>query len=368
MAYNPLAGGLLTGAYGKGDGQEGLALRRQRLYQRRYWSPRMFELVDALRPIADASGIWLVDLSYAWLSRARAWTRSSWARRGSSSSTRPSRQHPLPLPGRPRARRRRPPRLAGHRHALRALRKRDRDLSFLPTTALPLRQSDLDAALARFAEDGYARLGPVLAGDAMAALRARADDIMLGRVVHDGLFFQHDAPTGRYEDLEFGKGWDGPRASTARSRSSRGTRSSAPGSRTPCSSASRAALVGDAVTLYRATLFTKAGARRHGAAVAPGRRELLGARPRSRAPDLDGARRRARRRRLRRGVRREPRGGLATPLGGRSPTRSCGARRRGARRPAPRRARRSAAHPQPPLAPLGRNTTARRAAPSPCAT
>jgi DNA-binding CsgD family transcriptional regulator len=33
---------------------------------------------------------------------------------------------------------------------------------------------------------------------------------MLGRVVHDGLFFQLDTDTGRYEDLEYGKGYQGP--------------------------------------------------------------------------------------------------------------------------------------------------------------
>src|SRR5262249_7183093 len=38
----------------------------------------------------------------------------------------------------------------------------------------------------------------------------RVDDLMLGRVVHDGLFFQRDADTGRYEDLTYGKGYEGP--------------------------------------------------------------------------------------------------------------------------------------------------------------
>ena len=30
------------------------------------------------------------------------------------------------------------------------------------------------------------------------------------RVRHEGLFFQRDSATGRYEDLEFAKGWQGP--------------------------------------------------------------------------------------------------------------------------------------------------------------
>lgn len=69
---------------------------------------------------------------------------------------------------------------------------------------------DLDAVLADFARDGWARLGPVLADDGRAALGARLDDLMHGRVRYDGLFYQHDSATGRYEDLAFGKGWQGP--------------------------------------------------------------------------------------------------------------------------------------------------------------
>jgi phytanoyl-CoA hydroxylase len=69
---------------------------------------------------------------------------------------------------------------------------------------------DLDTALAHYAEHGYARLGRVLSDEGIAALGTRVDDLMHARVTHDGLFFQHDATTGRYEDLEFGAGWRGP--------------------------------------------------------------------------------------------------------------------------------------------------------------
>ena len=74
------------------------------------------------------------------------------------------------------------------------------------------RAIDLDLAgpVASYAEHGYARLGPVLSDEGAAALRDRADEIMLGRVVYPGLFFQHDTTTGRYDDLEFGRGWQGP--------------------------------------------------------------------------------------------------------------------------------------------------------------
>ena len=65
-------------------------------------------------------------------------------------------------------------------------------------------------ALAHLAEHGWARLGRVAAADVLAALRARCDDLMLGRVRVDGLFFQPDSPSGDYADLAFGRGWTGP--------------------------------------------------------------------------------------------------------------------------------------------------------------
>jgi hypothetical protein len=69
---------------------------------------------------------------------------------------------------------------------------------------------DLDAALAHYFEHGWARLG-VLADEAtLAAMRARIDDIMMGRAVYDGMFFQRDTTSGRYEDLKYGQGWEGP--------------------------------------------------------------------------------------------------------------------------------------------------------------
>ena len=37
------------------------------------------------------------------------------------------------------------------------------------------------------------------------------DALMLGEVQIPGLFFQLDSPTGRYEDLEYGLGYRGPR-------------------------------------------------------------------------------------------------------------------------------------------------------------
>lgn len=81
------------------------------------------------------------------------------------------------------------------------------------TTSDPLPDLDdaaLDAAVAHYREHGWARLGRVGDAATMAALRARVDAIMLGEVRYPGLFFQHDSETGRYEDLAYGEGWQGP--------------------------------------------------------------------------------------------------------------------------------------------------------------
>ncbi|EYF00993.1 aldo/keto reductase [Chondromyces apiculatus DSM 436] len=68
--YNPLAGGLLTGRYeGQPVPPSGSRLGGNRLYQRRYWTERMLELVAAYRAVAVESGMSLLELSYAWLAR-----------------------------------------------------------------------------------------------------------------------------------------------------------------------------------------------------------------------------------------------------------------------------------------------------------
>ncbi|MBK9259546.1 MAG: phytanoyl-CoA dioxygenase family protein [Polyangiaceae bacterium] len=69
---------------------------------------------------------------------------------------------------------------------------------------------DVQAVLAELRATGYARLGRVLSDEGIEALRGRADDIMLGRVSHEGLFFQHDSVTGKYEDLVRRQGFVGP--------------------------------------------------------------------------------------------------------------------------------------------------------------
>jgi phytanoyl-CoA hydroxylase len=80
-------------------------------------------------------------------------------------------------------------------------------MSFVAPEAASL---DVEAALGELRTQGYARLGRVLDDEGIEGLRARADDLMLGRVVHEGLFFQHDAKSGKYEDLVLGVGFVGP--------------------------------------------------------------------------------------------------------------------------------------------------------------
>lgn len=64
--------------------------------------------------------------------------------------------------------------------------------------------------LEHFREHGWAPLGRILEDAELEELRTRADDLMLGRVVHEGLFFQLDTETGDYDDLVLGKGYQGP--------------------------------------------------------------------------------------------------------------------------------------------------------------
>jgi phytanoyl-CoA hydroxylase len=69
---------------------------------------------------------------------------------------------------------------------------------------------DIESAIRHWREHGWARLGRVLEDADLERFRARANSIMLGEVSREGLFFQHDTATGRYGDLEYGKGWEGP--------------------------------------------------------------------------------------------------------------------------------------------------------------
>ena len=55
--YNPLGGGLLAGKHRPGDPPKGTRFDRNPMYQRRYWSERMFRFVEGMREISAESKI-----------------------------------------------------------------------------------------------------------------------------------------------------------------------------------------------------------------------------------------------------------------------------------------------------------------------
>jgi phytanoyl-CoA hydroxylase len=74
----------------------------------------------------------------------------------------------------------------------------------------PAEEFEIEGALREYDARGFASLGRVVSDEGLTRLRRQADAIMLGEVTHEGLFFQHDSKTGRYEHLTLGDGWIGP--------------------------------------------------------------------------------------------------------------------------------------------------------------
>ncbi|MCU0683712.1 MAG: phytanoyl-CoA dioxygenase family protein [Polyangiaceae bacterium] len=118
----------------------------------------------------------------------------------------------------------------------------------------------LEDALAFYATEGYAPLGRVLTDEALEALRARSDDLMLGRVAYPGLFFQRDPNTGAYDDLPYGKGYEGPSLDYRKLEKLELDPLFFAYLRNPLFGRVARALVRGAVTVYRATLFNKPAA------------------------------------------------------------------------------------------------------------
>jgi 1-deoxyxylulose-5-phosphate synthase len=68
IAYNPLAGGLLTGKHASPDSpHEGTRFDNNRMYQDRYWHAQYFDVVSELASIAQRAGMSLVALAFRWL-------------------------------------------------------------------------------------------------------------------------------------------------------------------------------------------------------------------------------------------------------------------------------------------------------------
>ncbi|MEO7328737.1 MAG: phytanoyl-CoA dioxygenase family protein, partial [Minicystis sp.] len=86
----------------------------------------------------------------------------------------------------------------------------------------------------------------------------RADDIMLGRVRYPGLFFQHDTETGRYEDLTYKKGYQGPSLNYRKIEKLEKDPLFSSWINNPFFGRIAAAQIGGPISIYRAVLFNKA--------------------------------------------------------------------------------------------------------------
>lgn len=67
-AYNPMAGGLLTGRYGKFEDAptDGRFTHRPN-YQNRYWKKSYFDAVEVIKAAAEQYGITTIEATYRWL-------------------------------------------------------------------------------------------------------------------------------------------------------------------------------------------------------------------------------------------------------------------------------------------------------------
>lgn len=67
-AYNPLAGGLLTGRYARfEDAPEDGRFTHRPNYQKRYWKKSYFDAVDVIKAAAEQNGVGLIDAVYRWM-------------------------------------------------------------------------------------------------------------------------------------------------------------------------------------------------------------------------------------------------------------------------------------------------------------
>jgi aryl-alcohol dehydrogenase-like predicted oxidoreductase len=68
LAYNPLAGGLLTGKHHRPGDEPAAGTRFTKgMYRDRYWNPVQFAAVERLRGVAQEAGLSLVELALRWV-------------------------------------------------------------------------------------------------------------------------------------------------------------------------------------------------------------------------------------------------------------------------------------------------------------
>ena len=67
VAYNPLAGGLLTGKHNSASITPGTRFDKNSMYQDRYWHEQNFHAIQRLQAIAQKAGRSLISLSLNWL-------------------------------------------------------------------------------------------------------------------------------------------------------------------------------------------------------------------------------------------------------------------------------------------------------------
>jgi phytanoyl-CoA hydroxylase len=109
-----------------------------------------------------------------------------------------------------------------------------------------------------FRRDGYARVGVLCPSETLVALRARIDAIMMGQVAYPGMFFQRDTDTGQYQDLAFGRGFEGPSMNYRKVEKLELDALYRAWIESEALRPYVAPIVGDKVVIYRALVFNKA--------------------------------------------------------------------------------------------------------------
>lgn len=67
VAYNPLAGGLLTGKHSLASAPAGGTRFAKEIYRDRYWNQTQFRAIERLQGVAAAAGLTLIELAFRWV-------------------------------------------------------------------------------------------------------------------------------------------------------------------------------------------------------------------------------------------------------------------------------------------------------------